>query len=309
MRLGYKFLKNLSGAAPMRRLMQVSAASLIALTTTLPNAAQAVSFDIFLIADHEAPTSNGASPFSVTTKKAYRLFDLNGNNFARQAEVVDNFTFNINGPMTFNNDNYNNGVNEDASQLTDMGETGQGTAALVNSELGTWENSGITNPNTRVNDPAEQVDFGRNAPIIMNPVAGGFTDLVIAELGGLNPFGLGLCDDADCTTLTRLLSGLNTGLRNTLAANPDFNVVDDVSDTGNGGVDQLWLFRFADPVTDFVRILEDDDRNFYTNNRLKADYVGTGSGSSASPVPLPTSLPLLAGGLGLMGWNLRRRKG
>ena len=277
----------------------IPAAVLLFGAAALPQAAKAVSFDIFLIADHTTPSSSSSAPLNVTTQGAYRLYNLNGKNKAGSIELVDDFSFGINAPLTFNSK-----FDDDPAKPTDPGEAGAGTAAYVNSQISSWDNSNISG--TTIDDD-EQVDFGRNASITFNSVAGGFTDLIISDLGGLNPFDLSLCPTALCDTATQLFGGLKTGVRNTLVNSGLFAT----SDTGiDSNQDQTWLFRFETAVTDFVRLLENDNRGIFTGARLQADFIGSNASSTTpSPVPGPAGLPLLASGLVLMGWTLRRKAG
>lgn len=291
--------------AGQRRIASLSAVAL-AFALAMPNAANAVSVDIFLIADHTTPASGTSGPFSVTTNTVYQLSDLNSGFRARQATLVNNFSFNIDNALSFAAlDDPSAGPSSGApgaAFLTDQNEIGAGTAAYVNSEISTWDNAGIPGSTIASN---EQLDFGRNSLVTFNPVAGGFTDLVLTDLGGLNPFDLRICSDVLCTTEERIFSGFNRGLQDDLVANSSFAA----SDTGVASeTDQTWLFRFHNTVTDFLRITEFDDRSVFTGARLQLDFAGTGGGSTITPVPGPAGLPLFASGLGLLAFSLRRKK-
>lgn len=261
--------------------------------------AEAVSVDIFLIANQSAPSASTGAPFSTTTSTVYQLGGIRSDGKATTATLVDNFTFGIDQAMTFNSL-----WDDDAAKPTDPSETMTGgMASYINSEIATLDTAGISGSTA---DPAKRLDMGRNSQVTLNSVSGGFTDLLIAEIGGLNPFIVDLCPDALCNTVSTVFSGFNSRLRRTLLGFDEFAS----SDTGvEGEMDQLWLFRFKDRVNDFVRVTEQDSRSIYTGARLQADFIGVGGTATSAPaVPLPTSLPLLAGGLGLMGWTLRRRK-
>lgn len=273
-------------------------AALLACAVAIPKSAEAVTLDIFLIADHTAPNTSS----EVTTTTAYQFGALNGGGRATSATLVDDFTFGIGTAMSFaseNNPSSGPGSAAGAAGVNvtnDEGETGAGTAVYVNGEISTWDNSGI--PGTVV-DADEQLDFGRNSSATFNGPTGGFTDLIIADLGGLNPFSLFL-------GTTRVFNGINRGLTNLLLGLDAFAATDGVS----GATDQVWLFRWSETVTGSVQVLENDNRNTFFGERLQADYIGAASASTIapSPVPGPASLPLLAGGLVLMGWTLRRKR-
>lgn len=272
------------------------AVALLACAVALPKSVEAASLDIFLIADHTAPSASS----EVTTTKAYQLGNLNGGGRATTATLVDNFTFDIGTAMSFASEfNPSSGPGSapgaaGANVVNDEGETGAGTASYVNSEISTWDNSGI--PGT-VAEADQQLDFGRNSSATFNGPSGGFTDLILADLGGLNPFTLYI-------GATRVFNGFNSGVTNFLLGLDEFAPVDGVS----GATDQVWLFRFGETITDFVQVLENDNRNTFLGERLQADYIGAVAAATPSPVPGPASLPLLAGGFVLLGWTLRRKK-
>lgn len=305
------------------RKLSLCAVALSAIALTGAKPAEASLLDVFIISEHSAPTSDTAS-LSFTTETVYRLnVRLDGRSTSAEkltdsektAYMVDTIT--VDSGLTFNNDDYNNGVNFDADDQTDqispidtvnpILEAGQGTEDYYNSQVATWDN--VNNRDaTYTYDPTEQIDFGRNAPVIFNPVEGGFTELVVAELGGLNTFDLWICEDAACTVGASVFEGLSNSLSTSLFATPDFALEDDADASQ---VDQTWLFRFSAPVTGFVRLLEEDSRKVYdrtVNDRLQVDFVGVGGLPPVSTVPVPTSLPLLAGGLGLLGFVMRRRR-
>ncbi|MEL6959392.1 MAG: hypothetical protein AAGL89_10620 [Pseudomonadota bacterium] len=268
-----------------------------------PKAANAATFELFLIADHTTPVQTANALLEVTTQTVYQLGNFNNNDKARSIELVDNFTFGIDTALTVNSF-----TNPDPAQPTDAGEPGGGTAYMT-SEVATWDNSGIAGTTPAADD---QIDFGRNAPVLFNSVSGGFTDLVISDLGGLNPFALSLCSDATCdpstSTVTQLFAGFSSTLTQNIIGLSDFSATDDPND---GGQDQTWLFRFDSPITSLVEILEFDNRNVFLGERLQADFVGAGGLTTTpptpSPVPLPAGLPLLLSGLAVAGWVSRRR--
>lgn len=101
-----------------------------------------------------------------------------------------------------------------------------------------------------------------------------------------------------------MFNGFNSGLTSILTGLNEFAATDGVS----GATDQVWLFKFGETITDFVQVLENDNRNTCFGERLQADYVGSVAASAPSPVPAPASLPLLASGFILMGWAAMRRK-
>lgn len=272
------------------------AVALLGCVLALPKSAEAVTLDIFLIADHTAPNASS----EVTTTTAYQLGNLNGGGRATSATLVNDFTFGIGSAMSFvseNNPSSGPGSAPGATGvnvINDDGETGAGTVSYVNSEISIWDNSGI--PGTTV-AADEQLDFGRNSSAIFNGPSSGFTDLILADLGGLNPFTL-------YVGTSRVFNGLNRSVTNLLLGLNEFAATDGVT----GATDQVWLFRFSEKVTDFVQVLENDNRNTFFGERLQLDYVGAAGASAVSPVPGPASLPLLAGGFALMGWALRRKK-
>lgn len=323
-------LRNLIGSAddtqsPLRRnstcLSALALTAAVAVVGAAPASASSIPVpEVFLISQHTAPTSNSGA-LSFTTQRAYQL-GLNGRLIGTSAQLVQNFDVNVQTGLTFNNDDYNNGVNFDPFDQTDqlspeddpnlVLETGQGTESYYNSQSETWDNVNIRDANYTY-DPSEQIDFGRNGPVIFNPVPGGFTDLVIAELGGLNPFELWLCESASCQdsngadNAQRMFTGLRDSLSTSLFAMQDF-ALEDNSDPSE--LDQTWLFRFSTPITSFVRVVESDNRSVFdrnVNSRVQVDFIGAGGGAP-SVVPVPTSLPLLAGGLGLLGFVMRRRR-
>lgn len=298
------------------------AVALCALAIGAANPAQATSIpSVFLISEHTAPTQSSAE-LSFTTQTAYRV-GLNGRLIGTSVQRVDNFDVTVGAGLSFNNDDYNNGAVFDVLDQTDqlspeddpnlILEPGQGTAAYYDSQAATWDNVNIRDANYSY-DPTEQIDFGRNAPVVFNPVSGGFTELVIAELGGLNPFELWLCETASCQddqgvdNAQRLFTGLRDSLSIDLFGQDDFAMEDD---SAASELDQTWLFRFDAPVTGHVRLVESDNRSVFDrdfNARVQVDFIGVGGLAAPAVVPVPTSLPLLAGGLGLLGFVMRRRR-
>lgn len=292
----------------LRRALPVIA--LLVGAAALPKPSEAVSFDIFLIAEHSAPSVSTGAPLSVTTQTVYQLSNLNAGFRARNVTQVSNFSFDIDTPLSFSSlDDPSSGpsaADPTGPWLTDQGETGAGTASYIDSQIATWDNSGI--PGTTV-DADEQIDLGRNSSVTFKPVLGGFTDLVLADLGGLDPFGLSLCDTAACSTVTQLFNGFTSGVRDVLIGTGLFALDDSGASSTQ---DQTWLFRFHDPVEDFLRLTEAGQRSTFRGARLQADFIGaksTGGGNGGgplSPVPGPASLPLLAGAIVLLGWARRR---
>lgn len=292
----------------------VSAAVLATCALAMPKAAEAVSFDLFLIAEHTDPTSSTA-PLSVTTE---RVFQLSGYETERKLratsaeEVTSQFSFDIDQALSFasNNDPASGPGGTTDPWRTDQGENGAGasgsgvTESYVNSQISTWDNSGISGTTV---DADEQLDLGRSSRMTFDAVSGGFTDLLIADLGGLNPFNLSICPDAVCSTITNIFGGFKSEVRDFLVGTGLFAT----SDTGlESNQDQLWLFRFDEPMTDFVSLIENDNRSIYTGARMQADFVGVKSAGTTgpSPVPGPAGLPLLASGVILLGWARRRNK-
>ncbi|WP_424985914.1 PEP-CTERM sorting domain-containing protein [Microbulbifer sp. S227A] len=82
-----------------------------------------------------------------------------------------------------------------------------------------------------------------------------------------------------------------------------FDVAEDILNSNRQGDGDLFLVSIGlDSLVNSVGIslfIESGDGFGIDDVRL---------GSSMSPVPVPASLPLLAGGLGLLGWIARRRK-
>lgn len=276
------------------------ATALMATATMLPKSADAASVSIFLIADHTAPTTSG----EVTTLEAYELSNLNNSDKARSVTEVTDFTFDIGTSLSFSSlTDPATGPSSGAPNtpfLTDQDEPDRNTLGYIDFETSTWDNSGLTGTTEEVDD---QMDLGRNSRATFNAPTGGFTDLILADLGGLNPFTLNLCATADCSTAERIFNGFSSGLTNTLLALSNFASSDGVS----GAEDQVWLFRFSETITDYVQVVENDNRSVFTGDRLQVDYLGATTPGSISPVPGPASLPLLAGGFILMGWVMRRK--
>lgn len=267
-------------------------AALGALAAAEPRAAEAATVDIFLIAGQSSPASASNAPFGLTTTSVYQLGNLNGNLVATTATLVDNFSFNVGSALTYASHSLG---------LIDAGETGAGTGPLVNSEVGTWDDVGIAGSG----GVDKNLNLGRHASVVFSSVAGGFADLIMGESGALTPFNLSLCPDAVCSSIEGVFRGFSRGLRNSLLATSQFAV--EASDDASK-MDQAFLFRFSEPIFDYVRVTEFGNRNEFPT-RLAVDYIGVG-GSSApiSPVPGPAGLPLLATGLGLLGWARRHTK-
>lgn len=283
-------------APAWRRLLAVAGLGLLAAAALAPRPAAALTMDIFLISEQSAPAAGAGSSFSVVATTAYQLGGLNSNSKATTLTAVDPFSFGVDGALT-----YSSHFNPRPLQPIDPGETGAGTAAYVNAEVATWDNAGIAGG---VIDPDEQVDFGRSGSITFNALVDGFIDLVLADLGGLNPFSMVFCPDAACTTVTPIFDGLNRGVTDLLLAMDDFAA----SDTGvESEMDQTWLFRFSEPVYDYVRVTENDDRNTFTGARLQVDFIGAG-GPSVRSVPAPVGLPMLAGAVAVLALARRRRR-
>ncbi|WP_299964558.1 hypothetical protein [uncultured Roseobacter sp.] len=286
------------------------AVALLTCVTAIPKFADAASVDIFLIADQTVPASTTSVPFSFTTKSVYQLGSFNNRGNAGSATKVDNFSYGANASLSFSSLNDpSSGPSSGAPNenfLTDQDEVGAGTASYVNSQIASLDNSGISGTTVEAD---EQVDFGRNSSIIFNPVSGGFTDLILSDLGGLNPFNLSLCGDATCSVVETIFAGLQRSARNALLSTGLFAADDSGAESTQ---DQTWLFRFASSNNSFIRVTEDDNRNIFTGARLQADFLGAGTGTSTtptpSPVPGPAGLPLLASGLILLGWQLRRKQ-
>ena len=291
-----------------KRMAMSLAASLVCLTGSAP----AATFDLFLITEHSAPTSNTGS-FSVTTETAYQI-DLASMSYS----LATDFTFDIDGSMEV--DSVQIGGRRDGSRTLDMGEAGQGDVSYTQSEIDTWDNVNLAGnlqtgdpdyevPYTVTNgyDATEQIDFGRASTVTLAAPTEGFVDLVFAEMNAYNPFNLYLCSKADCSTDTGgiadlIFGGFNSSLTNSLLALADLAISD------LEAIGQTWLFRFDQAIFDYVRIQEDDTRSVYLNNRLQMDYIGYAGAGTPPPsdVPLPGGLPLVAGALGLFA--LLRRK-
>jgi hypothetical protein len=274
--------------------MLVPAVALSLCALSAPRSADALTVDVFLIASQSSPAVATTAPLTVTTTKVFQL-NLNNNQRATGYTEVNNFSFDIAAPLTFNNQ-----VNPSPNNINDMGEPGAGTAARFNSEVSTWDDVGVVSDGSP--DADRNIDFGRNSSVIFNPFAGGFTDLVIAEDAGLTEFDLHLCPDAACTSMQRIFNGINFSTSNALAALPEF-LLDDSSTASE--MDQAFLFRFSESIFDYVRVTEDDDRNIYKGARLEVDFIGVNAPAS---VPVPAGLPLLLTGFGLLGWASRRKK-
>ncbi|MCO6045357.1 hypothetical protein NG895_15705 [Aeoliella sp. ICT_H6.2] len=245
-----------------------------------PKNALAVTMDVYLIGSHGVLATDSVAPFAIETTTVYRLGDFNGNLKATTATLVDNFTFDVEAALM-----YSSHLNPDASKPTDPFEVGAGTASLFNLEVSVWDDAGTANGDGDADDEdldaSNNIDFGRNASVVFSAVAGGFTDLILAEDGGLNPFSLELCADAECSSRQRIFNGFNSSVSNFLLNLPEFAISD--SDVASE-MDQVFVFRFSEPILDYVRVIENDDRNFFTNQRLEVDYLGVGSVKGLSPV-------------------------
>lgn len=280
----------------------VPAIALLACVAGMPKSADAAILDIFLIADHTAPGTSG----EIMTLEAYQLSNLNGSEKARSATQVSNFSFDIGSALSFSSVvDPSPGPSSGAPNtpfLTDQDEPNRNTPGYIESEIATLDNSGLTGTTEEVDD---QLDLGRNSRATFSGPTGGFTDLILADLGGLNPFTLNLCSTANCSLAERLFNGFNGGLTSTLLGLSSFASSDGII----GAMDQLWLFRFSETITSFVQVVENDNRNTFTGDRLQVDYIGSDSVSTQppSPVPGPAGLPLLASGLMLLGWEMRRK--
>ncbi|WP_299681676.1 hypothetical protein [uncultured Roseobacter sp.] len=302
----------------------MSALALLTCAAVAPGQSKALGLDIFLIAEQSVPTTSSVAPLTVGTQTVYQLGNLNGNDKATSASLVaQNFSFDIDTALTFSSltdpSSGPSSADPTGPWRTDQGENGAaanasgaaGDPAYVNSQISTWDNSGISGTTVEAD---EQLDFGRNSFVTFNSVLGGFTDLVIADLGGIDPFKLSLCSDADCSVATQVFDGFTKGVRNFLTDTGLFAL----DDSGEASTqDQTWLFRFHSPVTDYVRVTESGQRKIFGGSRLQADFIGAKSvptdtngddnDNTPSPVPGPASLPLLAGGIVLLGWARRRR--
>ena len=287
-----------------QRVLTVSTAAACVAVLTAPKSADAVTFDLFLIA---TPTVAGPSsaPFSATLSDVFQLdinfTNSNGPTATGFSNVTDTFTFDVDQSLSFAND-VTTGAGVDPH---DAGEPGEGTAARYDSQAGTWDDVGIANTNEE-DDPEYNIDFGRNASVIFDQVAGGYTELLIAEDGGFNPFDMYLCDDIDCNTSEKIFNGFNRLLGVALDG-LDFFTASDSTDATE--VDQAFLFRFDAPITQFLKITEDDDRSangiYRDSQRLELDFIGVGE--TVSAVPGPAGLPLLLSGLGVFVWARRRK--
>lgn len=292
----------------------VSVVTLASCAMLMPKTADAVSFDLFLIAEHTDPTSSTAD-LSVTTERVFQLTGYGSESKRRATGVteVTDFTFDINQALSYasRNDPATGPGGTSDPWLTDQGENGASatasgaTEAYINSQVSTWENSGISGTTV---DADEQLDLGRASRVTFDAVSGGFSDLVIADLGGFNDFNLSICPDAICSSITQIFGGMKKQVRNFLVGTGLFSTADTSVEANQ---DQLWLFRFTDPMKDYVSLIEDDHRGTFSGARMQADFVGVKAASttSPSPVPGPAGLPLLASGFVLLGWaRLRKRR-
>lgn len=292
-------------STPFRQALNISAAALCALALGGTQPAGSVTFDLFLVATPTVSSNSETAPMTVNLSSVYQLGFNSGGITASSYTQLDNADLASLGLATFDVDqslSYANHQIDGAGQEPhDAGEPGQGTADRYNAQVSTWDDVGIANVNEE-DDPEYNIDFGRNASVIFDAVAGGYTDLIIAEDGGLNPFDMYLCSDADCSISEQIFNGFNRLLREALAPLADFTLADS---TDASEVDQALVFRFYDPVTQFLKITEDDNRTYYTGQRLEVDFVGVGG--TMAPVPGPAGLPLVLTGFGALIW-IRRRK-
>ncbi|MEM9583033.1 MAG: hypothetical protein AAGA08_07945 [Pseudomonadota bacterium] len=256
-------------------------------------AAQAVPVDVFLIADQTTPSSNENGSLEFTTNSVFQLGLDADTRMADSQEVVDNFNVTLGPALTYNSHtgNFNQASNEGAD--TEAREA----MARANSEIGTWDDVGIVDEGT---DAARNIDYGSSARIEYNEIDGGFFDLIIAEDGGLDPFKLSLCDGDDCSegSLTTVFDGFTASMRDFFLGLDTFAALD--SDV-ESEMDQAFLFRFDENVTDHLRIDYSGEFSIGSGRgttKLEIDFAGA---ALITPVPLPAGMLLLLSGLGLFG--------
>ena len=273
----------------------LSAVALLAMPAERALAAT-TTYDLFIIADQ---TVNGDG--TATTTSVYELEGMftNINRVATSISSSNDFTYDLGTGLDvegFNRGRLLGGY--EPPLLIDEGEIDTLTNAYLEAESQTLD--GGANYDQRI-------DFGRNTSVIFDLGTTGITDFIIADLGAYNDFTLRLCDVSDCSGTNELLfRGLTSNTRDALVATGEFGV-----GSGVTAIDQVLYFSFDAPVTGYLQVVENDSRGlsgaFAGSARLQADYVGGVSlAEPPSEVPLPSGLPLMAGGFGLLLW-LRRR--
>ncbi|MDU9005839.1 PEP-CTERM sorting domain-containing protein [Sedimentitalea todarodis] len=82
-----------------------------------------------------------------------------------------------------------------------------------------------------------------------------------------------------------------------------FDVAEDILRSSRQGDGDLFLVRIG-----LDRLVSSVDLSLFLDSGDGFGIDDVRLGSSVAPIPVPASLPLLAGGLGLMGWIARRRR-
>ncbi|MEL7012639.1 MAG: VPLPA-CTERM sorting domain-containing protein [Pseudomonadota bacterium] len=254
-------------------------------------AAQAATlpYEVFLISEQAAPLGNSVPEFTVSTTSVYKLGGFDSNLKATEATKVDNFDFRVKEALEYKNAASNINRHE--------GVSSSNMEARVNSELNMWDDVGVVADGRP--DAPKNVDFSDGSWLSLKGLQTGFTDLIIGEDAGLDPFKLVLCPHNQ--TCHKVFGGLSNSLLSSLGDQDDFSLRD-TSDASN--MDQAFLFRFAEPIFHHVGIVE--SKNGHDRSALlEIDFVGVGH---ITPVPVPAGLPLILTAAGAFAWLRRRQK-
>lgn len=247
-------------------------------------------YDVFLISDQSEPDNNETAPFLVKPTKTYKLnIDPTTKVATSKSEVIPPFYFNVEQQLTYKDHR--------AGDYINVGEPlgSQTFAERIDSEAGIWDDVGIVGDGRP--DREENIDFESWGWVKFNGVKDGFTDLIIAEDAGLDPFKLYLCDDVNPCNM--IFNGFSDDLKAELAAMSDFSI----SDTSTpSNMDQAFLFRFDEKIFDHVGIKA---TRGYGHTNLEVDFVGTGH---MAPVPVPAGLPMFLTSVGAFAWFRRRKQ-